>query len=274
MFKRLTNQPLWVNILAAVIIAFLLLFLFLRMLGWITKHGEFLTVPSVMGKKTDEAVKLLEKQGFTVTIQDSVYTDTASRGVVLKQLPDPNATVKVNRTVYLTVNRVVPPMIEMPKLEGLSLHFALDMLERNHLKLGDTLFRPNFMMGSVLEQQYNGQRIAEKTKVQWGSKITLIIGAGLGNEQMLVPDLEGMTLSQAKAFLAEKGIEIGGVIPTGVIKDTGSAYIYMQNPARFDEDNKPVYIQPGQVMDVYISAAMISPKDSADTKKKKNHDND
>ncbi|MFN8243585.1 MAG: PASTA domain-containing protein [Ferruginibacter sp.] len=276
MFKKLTQQPFWVNLLVAIGIALLLLFIFLRMLGWITRHGDFLTVPAVTGKKTNEAIKLLEKQGFTVKIQDSVYTDTAARGTVLKQLPDPNATVKINRTVFLTVNREIPPMIEMPKLEGLSLNFALDMLERNHLKLQDTLFRPNFMLGSVLEQQYNGQRIPEKTKVQWGSKITLIIGSGLGDEQMMVPDLVGMTVSQARSFLQEKGIELGAIVATGVVKDTANAFIYMQNPSRFDEDNKPVYIQSGQVMDVYISAAMISPKDSADTKDKtkKKHDND
>ena len=42
------------------------IFLFLRMLGWITRHGEYLTVPAVVGQKTDDAIKLLEKQGFDV----------------------------------------------------------------------------------------------------------------------------------------------------------------------------------------------------------------
>lgn len=275
MFKQLTNRPFWVNLLVAIAIAFLLLFIFLRMLGWITRHGDFLTVPAVIGKKTDEAVKLLEKQGFVVQIQDSVFTDTAARGVVLRQLPDPLATVKVNRTVFLTVNRVIPPMIEMPKLEGQTLRFALDMLERNHLKLEDTIYRPNFMMGSVLEQQYNGVRIPEKAKVQWGSKITLIVGGGLGDQQIMVPSLVGLTFAEAKALLAEKGIDMGAVIATGVVKDTASSYVYMQNPERFDEENRPIYIQPGQVMDVYISPVMIAPKDSLSNEKrqKTNHDN-
>ncbi|HMW27823.1 MAG TPA: PASTA domain-containing protein, partial [Ferruginibacter sp.] len=125
MFKFITNRPFWVNLLAAILLGLLLLFLFLKMLGWITKHGEYLKVPAITGMKTTDAVKLLEKQGFDVFIQDSVFTDTAARGVVLKQIPDPNSTVKINRTVFITVNRVVPPMIEMPNLEGQSLSFAL-----------------------------------------------------------------------------------------------------------------------------------------------------
>ncbi len=268
-FKKLTDRPFWVNLLAAAAITFLLLFLFLRMLGWITKHGEQLTVPSVLGKKTKEAIIILEKQGFEVTIQDSVFTDSAARGVVLKQLPDADAKVKINHTVFLTVNREIPPMIDMPKLEGQTLRFALDMLVRNHLKLGDTIYRPSFMMGSVLEQQFNGVRIPEKAKIQWGSMITLIIGGGLGDQQMIVPSLVGLTFGEAKAYLTENGIDIGAIITTGVITDTASSFIYRQNPERFDEESHPIYIQSGQVMDLYISPVMINLKDTIPDKKDK-----
>ena len=90
LFNFITKRSFWVNLVAAVVIIFLLLFLFLQMLSWITKHGQFLTVPSVVGKKTPDAIKLLEQQGFDVQIQDSTFTDTAARGTVLKQLPDPD----------------------------------------------------------------------------------------------------------------------------------------------------------------------------------------
>ena len=268
MFQFITRRPLWVNIVTAALLAFLLAFIFLQMLGLVTKHGEHLTVPTVLGMKTEEAVKLLAKQGFDVEIQDSVYTDTAANGIVLKQLPDANATVKVNRTVFLTVNRVIPPMLEMPKLEGQSLRFALDMLARNHLKLGDTIYKPDFMMGSVLEQQYNGVRIPEKAKIQWGSRITLIIGGGLDDQQMLVPSLVGMTFAEAKSYLQENGISLGAVIADG-IRDSANAFVVKQNPERFDEDHRPIYIQSGQVMDLYLSTVRMEPQDSSNNKKHK-----
>ena len=103
-------------------------------------------------------------------IQDSVYVDSIPRYTVIKQLPDPDATVKVNRTVFLTINRATTPAINMPKLEGLSFRFAYDMLKRNHLRLGDTIYRPDFMKGSVLEQQYNGSRITAGTKSSMGAR--------------------------------------------------------------------------------------------------------
>ncbi len=267
MFTSLTNKPFWVNLLAAIGIGLLLIFLFLKTLGWITKHGSYLKVPAITGMKTNEAVKLLEKEGFNVYIQDSVFTDTAKRGVVLKQLPDPNATVKVNRTVFITVNRYIPPMLDMPKLEGQNLAFAIRMLERNHLKLGDTTFRPDFMMGSVLEQLYNGMRIPEKSKIQWGSTIDLVIGGGLESRQMAVPALTGMSYSEAKAYLDENGINLGAVIGDGVITDTASAYIIKQRPERLDAENMLIYIQSGQLMDIWISQQMKNPVDSLPKKK-------
>lgn len=251
MFKFLTNRPFWVNLLAAVVLAFLLFYGFLKMLGLITKHDATLTVPAVMGKKTEDAIKLLESKGFEVQIQDSVYTDTAAKGIVLKQLPEGNSTVKVNRMVFITINRVVPPSFDMPKLEGQSLGAALDILERSHLKLEDTLFKPDFMKGYVLEQQYKGRKIVPGSKIQWGSKITLIIGAGVENERMIVPDVIGLTYAEAKAQLEAQGIIVVAA-PNANVKDTGLAFVFDQRPPRFNEEKLPNYIQPGQVMDLLL----------------------
>lgn len=268
MFKFITNRPFWVNLLAAIGIALLFLFLFLKMLGWITRHGDYLKVPAVTGMQTTDAIKLLEKEGFDVYIQDSVFTDTAARGIVLKQLPDPNSTVKVNRTVFITVNRLVPPMIEMPRLEGQNLSFALALLERNHLKLADTVFKSDFMVGSVLEQQYKGVRIPEKTKIQWGSAITLVVGSGLGEEQMAVPELLGMTYGEAKNYLEQNGISLGGTGFDGKITDTAAAFVIRQSPETKDALGAPQFIKSGQVMDIWISQLMKYPADSVTVNKK------
>lgn len=260
MFKFITERSFFVNLLAAIALALLLVFSFLQMLSFITKHGEYLTVPSLVGKDTQEAIKLLEKQGFEVMIQDSVYTDTVKRGTVIKQLPDENSTVKINRTVFLTVNRYVPPMVAMPKLEGLTLRFALELLQRNHLELGDTTYKPDFMKGSVLEQRYNGSRILPGNKIKWGSRIDLVIGSGLSGESLLVPELTGLRYDSAKALLEQNGIGIGALILEGNVTDTAAAYIIRQNPEVKDAEDVPQYIQSGQLMDLWLSPVMIDIK--------------
>ncbi|MEI9958435.1 MAG: PASTA domain-containing protein [Ferruginibacter sp.] len=154
-------------------------------------------------------------------------------------------------------------MVDMPKLEDQSLNFALDILRRSHLQLGDTIFKAAFNIGSVIEQQYNGVRIAAKTKIPWGSKITLIVASGNG-EQMLIPNLVGMTFKDAKAFLEESGLMLGAVIANPEVKDTANAYVYKQGQERFDADKRPRYIQAGQIMDLFLQVEM--PKDSVDIK--------
>jgi beta-lactam-binding protein with PASTA domain len=261
-FKFITNRPFWVNLLVAIALVFLIVFLFLQLLGSITKHGEYLTVPSVTGKNTAEAIKFLEDKGFDVTIQDSVYVDTAKMGTVLKQLPDPNSTVKVNRTILLTVNRVTLPLVDMPALEGKSLNFAIEILRRSHLQLGDTTYKPDFMMGSVLEQRYKGAVISSGSKLTWGSKVDLLVGGGLAIEKFMVPSLVGMTFAEAKAQLEQDGLIVGAIIADAGITDTSAAFVYKQNPPRFTEDEKPIYIQAGQLMDLWISPVMKAPKDT------------
>jgi len=254
LFRYLTRQPFWVNLLAALLLVFLIGFLFLQSLSWFTNHGEYLKVPAVKGQNVDNAIKILESKGFDVVIQDSVYFDSIPKYTVIKQLPEPDATVKVNRTVFLTINRAAPPDVSMPKLEGLSFRFAFDLLQRNHLKLGDTIYRPDFMKGSILEQQYNGDRITAGTKIPWGAKITLIIGGGLQVEQIAVPDLVGMTFADAKALLETKGITLASIIAMSTVRDTASAFVYKQNPEKYDIDKvTPLYIRPGQTMDLWLS---------------------
>ena len=259
MFKFLAKQPFWLNLLIAFALLFLLGYLFFKSLNWLTNHGAYLKVPAVKGKRVDEGIKLLETQGFEVVIQDSLYFDNIPKYTIIKQLPEPNATVKANRTVFITINRAVPPLIEMPKLEGLSFRYALDKLEKNHLKLKDTIYRPDFMKGSVLEQQYNSVRINAGAKVPWGSKITLIIGAGLQPARVLVPYLIGLTFAEAKKLLEEKGISLAAVVAMTTVQDTSNAFVYRQDPERRDFDNEPVYIQPGQTMDIWLSPTRPEP---------------
>ncbi len=207
-----------------------------------------------MGKNVDDAVSLLEKEGFEVVITDSLYNDSLPLNIVKKQLPDPEATVKVNRTVFLNVNPTTLPMIEMPNLEGLSYRFALDKLQKNHLKLGDTTVTPNFMKGSVLSQSFQGSKIKPGTKIRWGSAVDLEIGGGNEEVKIPVPDLLGLTVADAKAILKDKGIVLAAILTSGNIIDTANAFIFKQNPDVFSYGNTPASIQPGQTMDIWIQA--------------------
>ena len=249
MFKFITGKPLWANILLGIGILLVLFFIFLQSLSWITRHDKTLAVPSVTGKSYDEAKKILEGQGFDVEIQDTVYNDTAALLSVVKQFPTADSKVKMNRTVYLTINRDAAPDIEMPKLVGLSLRSAQITLQQQKLKLEDTIYTNDFATDQVQEQRYKGQPIKEGTKIPMGSGIVLVVSRGTGTTDQDVPDLFGMTLSEAKVILESNGLTLGTIQPTGA---DPNGYVYRQDPTRLTMSGNVNKIKQGQFIDLWI----------------------
>jgi beta-lactam-binding protein with PASTA domain len=252
-FRFLTSKPLWINILAGFVVLVVLLLLFLGSLDLITHHGKTMKIPAVLGQSIDQARKTLESQGFEIVIQDSIYNDTIPPLQVIKQFPEADNLVKVNRTVYLTINRAVAPVIDMPNMISMTFRNAEMVLRRYGLKLGDTIFRPDFARNSVLDQEYKGESIKPGTKIQQGSEITLVLGNGVGTE-FVVPDLFGLSYLEARAALSQAGLLVGSVVPDADVRDTLGAFVYRQNPDRFDYNKQINRIRQGQTIDIWISA--------------------
>lgn len=243
---------MWVNVLAAMLLALLLFGLFLFSLGWVTGHGNAATVPNLTGKSFEEAKVLLEKSGFEYEIQDSLYIDTMPPLQIIKQIPDADEVVKSNRTILLIVRSVDPPLVEMPNLIGYSFRNAEVVLATMDLKVGDTLFRPDFARNAVLEQRYNGSKITAGTRIRKGSLITLVLGDGIGDQPIGVPGLIGLDYAAAKLILDSSRLGFGAIVLDAGLRDTLSGYIYRQSPTRLDEDGLPVKIRPGQLIDIWI----------------------
>lgn len=264
MFKFITHRNLLVNILFGIFLILLFILGFFFTLGWITDHGKTETVPNVTGKNIEAARLLLESKGFVVEVVDSIFDISQPRLSVMKQTPDAEAIVKKGRTIFLTVNRLVTPKIDMPNLVGLSLKSALIYLESAGLKLGDTTFKPDIARNAILAQTFNGTDVKPGTKVPLGSFINLVVGSGLGSEDTDVPNLVGLTYSDAKSLLGNMNISIGLPILIDAVTDTAHAFVVRQDP--------PVYIEPvpgqkfynriraGQIVDIWLS--VNPPKDS------------
>src|SRR5579871_3894810 len=114
--------------LAIVLLLFVLLYTsFFAALHWLTKHGEEVVIPDVRGKSVSQAISQLKAMHFEVYV-DSTYEPAFKPFTVLKQVPDTASIVKEGRTVFLTVNMLMPPFIPMPSLVNLSFRSALMML--------------------------------------------------------------------------------------------------------------------------------------------------
>lgn len=254
MFSFITHRPLWVNILTGLLLALIVFLIFVLSLNWLTHHNESKTVPSVLGKTYQEAEKILDDAGFEVEIQDSLYVDTARPSSVLKQIPEDGEIVKVNRTVYVVINRARPPLVEMPSLKGFSFRSAVMELLNRGLRIGDTIYKSSWEKDAVLEVRYKGSPINAGTKIPMGSEISFVLGSGVGTERFIVPNLKGLTFCDFKALIESHGLVIGSVIimPGSEVSDTCSAYVWKQRPQRYESDGTLNYIRSGQTIDVWL----------------------
>ena len=252
MFKFITQRPLWVNVLAGAVLAILLFAIFLFSLGWLTDHGKSAAVPSITGKSLEEAKSILSKAGFDYEVRDSVFVDTLPPLTVVRQLPDAYEVVKSNRTVLLIVRSVDPPLVEIPNLIGYSFRSAEFILQSMELKVGDTIFRPDFARNAVLEQRVAGAKVTPGTKIRKGTAVTLVLGDGLGGEGFPVPQLIGMRYADALSLLESSRVGVGALILDPAVKDTLNAFIYKQSPLPMDEEKITQHIRPGQLIDLWL----------------------
>jgi eukaryotic-like serine/threonine-protein kinase len=54
--------------------------------------------------------------------------------------------------------------------------------------------------------------------------------------------------------ISEAGLIVGSVVPDIDVKDTLGAFVYRQNPDRFDYAKQLNHIRQGQIIDLWLSA--------------------
>jgi beta-lactam-binding protein with PASTA domain len=268
LIQKIVQKPLWQYILIGIGGLFFLLIVFFLSLGWITGYGKTAKVSSVVGQSYIAAQQQLEKEGFDVVILDSIYVDSVAKLAVIRQTPEADEIVKAGRTIYLTINRMVPPQVEMPSLVGFSLKSAELYLQSLQLKLGAVTYKPDFARNAVLDQLFKGLPIAPGVKIPLGSSISLVIGTGLGGEETDMPNLVGLTYTEALNQLSLQGINLGSVLSLETIKDSAASFIYRQTPGYLSSKLDsltglaiPNKIRQGQLVDLYLSNTP-PPKDS------------
>lgn len=145
----------------------------------ITKHGQSVDLPSVKGLTYEEAKKVLEQDGFRCLISDSLFVDDAKKNEVIEQEPEGNSKVKPGRLVYLKVNCLDVPQVEVPQLKEKTLREAMALLSNSGLKQGEIIYRMDeYSNDYVLEQLYHEAPIRPGTKLPKGSIIDLVVSKG------------------------------------------------------------------------------------------------
>ncbi|GAA4309735.1 hypothetical protein GCM10023149_04170 [Mucilaginibacter gynuensis] len=218
------------SVLAVTLIAFF-------SLSYYTRHGSGIPVPKLKGLKIDQAINILESQGFGYKI-DSVYIADQPPGTVIEQDPDAETNVKENRIIYLTVVTTQAPTVSLPDLEQSNFREAVATLGNYGLKLGDTSYRSDIALDHVLEVRMGGRTITAGTKIPKGSLIDLVLGDGAGASEVDIPDLVNQDLDAARFAIKGAGLSLGTVTYQGTITDSSNVVVVAQQPMKTDSTSK------------------------------------
>lgn len=254
-FRILTAGRFWRNVLLIAVVFFLILTVGFYMLDIYTRHGESVTVPDLEGLPVAQVETVLGNTDMTFEVTDSIYRDDVPRGVVVSQNPDAQKHVKRGRTIFLTVNSILPEMVTMPDLVGKSRRIALPLIEIAGLELENLKYRPDdSCTDCVLGMEYDGKPIKSGDRIRKGQKVTLILGRQ-SNVTTIVPTVVGMNYRDALELINSQSLNVGEILDCKgcrTAQDTVAAFVSSQIPQGGSA------LTLGGYVDVYLTTDSIS----------------
>ncbi|MCB0395456.1 MAG: PASTA domain-containing protein [Flavobacteriales bacterium] len=250
-FRFLRSRSFFINLTLILVTVAVIAWVTLNWLDAFTYHDTSVAVPDFKGLKIKELEQFIADKDVRFEIVDSVYDIKAKKGVVLEQNPPADSRVKQNRKIYLTVSAVLSERIRMPELTSRTLRQARSVLASYDLNIDSIRYIPSIEKDAVLKQLYKGQEIKGGQSISKGSRITLVVGAGLSTEKTGIPGLYGLTIQEAKQALERAELSLGATVadPGNELTDTLNARVYDQQP----RPNPDPVLFKGSTVDIYIT---------------------
>lgn len=235
--------------LALVIALFLALFLafFFLYLPWSTHHGETITVPKLAGMTTEELEDFLGDRDLRYEVSDCTFVAGLQPLTVISQYPREGAKVKQGRKIYVTITTATAPQVRMPKLTDLSYRSAEVTLRNYGLGLGNLTYKDDLAENAVLEQLFQGKKIEPGALIAKGSKVDLVVGNGLGNTSLDVPEVQGKSLDEAQLIIKGNDLNVGVILYEASGAAPGT--VIRQRP----EAGQGEKIRVGDVIDLWVA---------------------
>ena len=202
------NNKLTQYLLAFGAVSFVVVILFeYIIMPMYTRHNTGQYLMDLQGKTLEEAIAMIEAEDFRAIVSDTMYTNKVAEGIVVDQYPKPNMKVKTGRTVRLKIS-TSEKLVFIPNLIGQSLRSAELVLQQAGLLI-DTVYseyNPEYPKGTIAWQYPKANNTMKK-----GFGIQVTLSKGLPPDFYQVPNVIGLSLNQAKEYLAKARLKVGKI---------------------------------------------------------------
>ncbi len=187
-----------------------------------------INVPNVVGMTQQQAEDAIRNQRLQPAIEAQEFSDTVPAGTVIRQDPQSGAQIRKGGTVSLVVSKGSNKVAVPDGLVGETAGFVESKLKEAGL---NPERQPDAYSSSVDAGNVISVDPKSGTQVQKGSTVKYTVSKGpVPPKQVTVPDVTGLTQSDASAKLGQAGLEVGSVtqqfsgsVPNG--------QVISQNPA-------------------------------------------
>jgi serine/threonine-protein kinase len=193
-------------IIFVVFIGFIFLFNSVIM-PWYVRHDTLVKVPSVIGMKYEDAVKVLDDVDLEGLQGDVRYDESKPIGTILDQNPPADQMVKDGRRIYLVVSGG-ETLYDVPNLVGRTVRESKFMLAQRNLELQEIETKPSMQYppGIIISQvELTG------TKLKKGSRVSVVVSTGMDAGDLKIPDLVGKNVEEAKKIILQNKFTIGKI---------------------------------------------------------------
>jgi eukaryotic-like serine/threonine-protein kinase len=167
-------------------------------------QGREVIVPDVSNKNLSDAQAALRSRSLEMKVDDRVYSSQPTDAIV-RQSPPAGVRVKVGQYVHVALS-LGPQQIKIPNLLDQSLRADRIQLLRSGLQVGEVSSVP--IQGEPTDtvvMQYPTANAPDASS----SHVDLLVSQGAPPSLYVMPDLEGMPLTDAETRLSSAGLHLG-----------------------------------------------------------------
>ena len=195
------SLPYAIAIIGGFLLAYLVVAFFVFPSGVIPRD---IKVPSVTGLAFDDAVRRLAERGLRGVKGDERFHEASPKGTVLEQNPSAGSRDVEGAQITLTVS-AGQQTAKVPAVNGMNRVDAERALEAAGFELGAVTERPSDTpAGQVIEAT---PRAGAEATIP--SSVALVVSAG--PTVVLIPNVVGQSVSQARLLIENAGLAIGDV---------------------------------------------------------------
>ena len=179
LIRYLFSKSFLKNIFFMTVFLIFLVFALLIFLNVFTRNNQSIEVPNLVGKSIDQFDKKLSEIELKYMIVDSAnFNPNYDIGSVLDQEPNAGSKVKKGRKVYLTLNSSDFKDVKLPKINGLTLRQARNVIESLGFTFGEIEYVDDIAYNVVISISSDSLQLAEGDFLKKTSTIDFKLGNG------------------------------------------------------------------------------------------------